>query len=140
MKLWRHYLKGADAMVLIQCDHKNLEYSQTSNVLSLWLARWAESLSSHDCVIKPLEGKKIPADGPWNSHDYEIGYERPTTRLLAALQLSLLNRTMFQFKTSKRPRLSICWLRMWNTIFVGTQTVDVPDLQWIVQIEEELSN
>jgi len=83
MKLWRHYLNGADAMVLIQCDHKNLEYSQTSNVHSLRLARWAETPSSHDFVIEHLEGKKILADGRKNSHDYEICYERRTARLLA---------------------------------------------------------
>jgi hypothetical protein len=34
MKQWRHYLEGANHKVLIQCDHKNFEYFQTSNVLS----------------------------------------------------------------------------------------------------------
>jgi hypothetical protein len=34
MKQWRHYLKGTDHKVFIQCDHKNLEYFQTSKVLS----------------------------------------------------------------------------------------------------------
>jgi hypothetical protein len=28
MKQWRHYLEGANPKVLIQCDHKNLEYFQ----------------------------------------------------------------------------------------------------------------
>jgi len=30
MKQWRHHLQGANHKVLIQCDHKNLEYFQTS--------------------------------------------------------------------------------------------------------------
>jgi len=34
MKQWRHYLEGANQKVLIQCDHINLEYFETSKVLS----------------------------------------------------------------------------------------------------------
>jgi hypothetical protein len=34
MMQWRNYLEGVDHKVLIQCDHKNLEYFQTSKVLS----------------------------------------------------------------------------------------------------------
>jgi len=64
MKQWRHYFEGANHKVLIQCDHKNLEYFQTSKVLSRRQARWAEILSSYDFVIEHLEGKKNPADGP----------------------------------------------------------------------------
>ena len=64
MKQWRHYLEGANHKVLIQCDHKNLEYFQTSKLLSRRQARWAEILSSYDFVIEHLEGKKNPADGP----------------------------------------------------------------------------
>ena len=46
LKRWWHYLKGANHKVLIQCDHKNLEYFQTSKVLSWRQTRWAEILSS----------------------------------------------------------------------------------------------
>jgi len=56
MKQWRHYLEGANHMVLIWCNHKNLEYFQTSKVLSQRQARWAEILSSYDFVIEHLEG------------------------------------------------------------------------------------
>jgi len=56
MKQWRHYLEGANHGVLRQCDHKNLEYFQTSKVLSQRQARWAEILSSYDFVIEHLEG------------------------------------------------------------------------------------
>jgi hypothetical protein len=85
MKQWRHYLEGANHKVLIQCDHKNLEYFQTSKVLSRRQARWAEILSSYDFVIEHLEGKKNPADGPSRRPDYEIGYENMTAKLLATL-------------------------------------------------------
>ena len=34
MKQWHHYLEGANPKAIIQCDHKNLEYFQTSKVLS----------------------------------------------------------------------------------------------------------
>jgi hypothetical protein len=64
MKQWRHCLEGANHKVLIQCDHKNLEYFHTSKVLSRRQARWAEILSSYDCVIEHLEGKMNSPDGP----------------------------------------------------------------------------
>jgi len=83
-KQLRHYLEGANHKVLIQCYHKNLEYFHTSKVLSRRQARWAEILSSYDFVIKHLEGKKNPADGPSRRSDYEIGYENMTARLLAS--------------------------------------------------------
>jgi hypothetical protein len=83
MKQWRHHLEGAKHKILIQCDHKNLEYFQTSKVLSRRQARWAEILSAYDFKIEHLEGTKNPADGPSRRPDYEEGYERPSARLLA---------------------------------------------------------
>jgi len=62
MKQWRHYVRGANHKVLIQCDHKNLEYFQTSNVLSWRQAVSAQILSSYDFLIKHLEGSKNPGD------------------------------------------------------------------------------
>jgi len=87
LKQWRHYLEGANHKVLIQCDHKNLEYFQTSKVLSRRQARWSEVLWAYDFVIEHLEGSKNPADGPSRRPDYEIGYERPVARLLATLSV-----------------------------------------------------
>jgi hypothetical protein len=63
MKQWRHYLEGTNHQVLIQFYHNNLEYFQTSEVLSHRQARWAEILSSYDFVIEHLEGMKNLADG-----------------------------------------------------------------------------
>jgi len=90
MKQWRHYLEGANHKVLIRCDHKNLEYFQTSKVLSRRQARWAEILSSYDCTIQHLAGKKTPGDGQSRQPDYEDGYERPTTRLLATVAVTTI--------------------------------------------------
>jgi hypothetical protein len=64
MKQWRHNFEGANHKVLIQCDHKNLEYFQTSKVLSRRQVRWVEILSAYDFVIEHLEDSRNPADGP----------------------------------------------------------------------------
>jgi hypothetical protein len=83
MKQWRHQLDGARYKILIQCDHKNLVYFQTTKVLSRRQARWAEILFAYDFTIEHLDGTKNPADGPSRRPDYEDGYERPSARLLA---------------------------------------------------------
>jgi hypothetical protein len=83
MKQWRHHLEGARYKILIQCDHKNLEYFQATKVLSRRQARWAEILSAYNFKIEHLDGTKNPADGPFRRPDYERGYERPSARLLA---------------------------------------------------------
>jgi len=84
---WWHYLEGANYRISIRCDHKNLEYFQTSKVHSRRQARWSEILSAYDFVIEHLEGSKNPADGPSRRPDYEIGYETPVARLLATVSL-----------------------------------------------------
>ena len=89
MKQWRHYLEGTNHKVLIQCDHKNLEYFETSKVLSRRHARWAGILSSYNFAFEHLEGKNNPADGPSRRPDYEIGHERPTAQLLATLATNI---------------------------------------------------
>jgi hypothetical protein len=83
MKQWRHHFEGARYKILIQCDHKNLVYFQTTKVLSRRQARWAEILSAYDFTIEHLDGTKNPADGPSRRPDYDEGYERPSARLLA---------------------------------------------------------
>ena len=92
-KQWRHYLEGANHKVLIQCDHKNLEYFQTSRVLSRRQARWAEILSSYVFRIEHPEGKKNPADGPSRRPDYEIGYKHMTAKLLATLAATTMTKS-----------------------------------------------
>jgi len=72
-------------MVLIQCDHNNLEHLERSKALSWRQARWVEVLPSYNFIIEHLEGKNNPADGPLRGPNYEIGYENMTARLLATL-------------------------------------------------------
>jgi len=84
---WRHYLEGANYKVLIRCDHNNLEYFQTSKVLSRRQARWSETVSAYDFVFEHLEGSKNHADGPSRRPDYEIGYEKPVARLMATVSV-----------------------------------------------------
>jgi len=88
MKHWRHYVEGANYKVLIHCNHKKLQNFQTSKEVSQRQAMWADFLSSDDLVIEHLEGSKNLTDGPARRPDYEIGYERPTARLLATLTAS----------------------------------------------------
>jgi len=57
-----HYLEGANYNMLIQCNHKNVEYFQMSKVLSRRQARWAMNILSYNFVIQHFDGKKNPAD------------------------------------------------------------------------------
>jgi len=127
MKQWRHYLEGANHKILVQCDHKNLEYFQTSKVLSRRQARWAEILFSYDFVIEHLEGKKNPADGPSRRPDYEIGYERPIARLLATLAATVepYDDLLPAIKTAQASDSLAADV---NRRIVGTPMVGLPDL------------
>jgi hypothetical protein len=87
LKRWRHYLDGTNRKVLIQCDHKNLEYFQTSQVFSRRQARWSEVLSAYDIVIEHLEGSKNLADDPSRQPYHVISYERPVARMLAPVSV-----------------------------------------------------
>jgi hypothetical protein len=84
LKLWWHYLKGTNYKVLIQCDHKNLEYLPTSKVLSTRQGSWSEILSAYNFVIQHKEGTMNPTDGPSRRPNYEICYDRLVARLLPA--------------------------------------------------------
>jgi len=56
-----------------------------SKVLAQRQARWAEILCSCNVDIKHWKGNQNQADEPSRRPDYQIGYERPTARLLATL-------------------------------------------------------
>jgi hypothetical protein len=64
-KPWRHNLVSANHKVRIQCNHKNLEYFQTSKVLSRRPGGWVGIVFSYNFAIEHLEKKKIPADKPF---------------------------------------------------------------------------
>jgi hypothetical protein len=140
MKQWRLYLEGANHKILIQCDDKNLEYFQTSKVLSRSQARWAEILSSYDFIIEHLEGKENPADRRSRRPDYEIGYKRTTARQLASLAattVELYNDLRQEIKTAQAVDTLAADLKH---RIVGTTNVDIADLQRISESEEESSN
>jgi len=90
IKQWCHYREGASHNDLIQCNHKKLEYFQTSKVLSRWQARWVEIVSLYNFVIEHMEGRKKSADWRWRRPEYEIGYDIMTTNLLATWAASTI--------------------------------------------------
>jgi len=127
MKPWRQHLEGRNHKILVQCDHKNLEYFHTSKVLSRRQAKWAEILSSYDIVIEHLEGKKNPADGLSRRPDYAIGYERPIERLLAMLAATVepYDDLLPAIKTAQASDSLAADV---NRRFIGTPMVGLPDL------------
>jgi len=139
MKQWRHYLEGANHKVLIQCNHKNLEYFQTSKVLSRRQARWEEILSSSDFVIKHLEGNKNPADGPSGRPNYELGYLRQTARLLENLVTNTVESYNDLLQEIKTAQAIHAWAGDGKRRIVGTPIVDIPDLPRIDELEHHSS-
>ena len=59
LKVWRHFLKGARVRFKIWTDHKNLEYSMTSQNLNCRQARWALYLSRFDFLLKYVPRTKM---------------------------------------------------------------------------------
>jgi hypothetical protein len=56
-KTWRHYLKSPHHTIDVVTDHKNLEYFSSTKILSRHQARWSESLSSFNMVVRFRPGK-----------------------------------------------------------------------------------
>jgi hypothetical protein len=134
LKQWRHYLEGANHKVLIQCDHKNLEYFQTSKVLSRRQAKWAEILSSYDFVIEHLEAKKSTADGPSRRPDYKIGYERPTAQLLVTLATTTVEPIDDHLQEINPAQVIDALVADVKRRIVGTPIVDIPNLERIDEL------
>lgn len=55
---WRHYIEGASEQTVVWSDHKNLTYFTTTKELTRRQARWSESLSRFDIVIKYRKGSE----------------------------------------------------------------------------------
>jgi hypothetical protein len=89
-------------------------------------------------VIEHLEGKKNPADGPSRRPDYEIGYERPTARLLATLAIITVELYDDLFQEIKTAQAIDTLAADMKCRIVGTQITDIPDLQRIDELEEDL--
>jgi hypothetical protein len=121
MKQLRHHLEGARYKILIQCDHTNLVYFQTTKVLSRRQAHWAEILSTYDFTIEHLDGTKYPAEGPSRRPNYEEGYERLSTRLLAT---STSTSTSYQYLFANAIEIELIEMDMRAKI-IESQKTDV---------------
>ena len=109
-------------------------------MLSRRQARWAEILSSYDFVLEYFEGKTNWVDGLSRRPDSEIGYERPTARLLATLVATTVepyDDLLQEIKTAQA--IDVLAADVKHRI-VGTPIFDIPDLQRIDELEEESSN
>jgi len=99
-----------------------------------------EILSSYNFVIENLEGKKNSADGPSRRPDYEIGYERPTTRLLATWAATTIEPYDDLLQEIKAAQAIDPLAADVKHKIVGTPIVDILDLQRIHELEEESTN
>ena len=57
VKQWRHYLLGAAEPVVIETDHRSLEYIQTQPHISPMHVRWIEHLQQFNFVMRYREGR-----------------------------------------------------------------------------------
>jgi transposase InsO family protein len=73
-KIWRHYLEGNPHPIEIFCDHKNLEYFQTSKILSRRQVRWSLLLNAYKYTFHFRPGKRnTKADSFTRRPDYSEG-------------------------------------------------------------------
>lgn len=56
-KTWRQYLEGPKTPVDVVTDHKNLEYFSTTKLLTRRQARWSETLSGYNMIIRFRPGR-----------------------------------------------------------------------------------
>jgi hypothetical protein len=56
LKSWRHYCLGANNTIKILTDHQNLRYFTSTKDLNQRQARWAETISQFDFIIKYRPG------------------------------------------------------------------------------------
>lgn len=76
-KKWRCYLEGAD--VVVQTDHKSLQYLQSQKQLSRRMTRWAAFLQQFEFQITYLKGKdNLVADALSRTGNNDSVDEEPT--------------------------------------------------------------
>jgi len=56
---WRHFLEGAQHLVEIWMDHKNLEYFMTTKKLNCCQARWSLYLARFDFKLTHHPGRSM---------------------------------------------------------------------------------
>jgi hypothetical protein len=59
LKAWRHYLLGSPFPILVQTDHKNLQYFRDIHDLNRRQARWQSFLSQFELRISHVPGKDL---------------------------------------------------------------------------------
>jgi hypothetical protein len=57
LRQWRHYLLGSKDPVVIETDHRSLEYIQTQPHIAPKEVRWIEYMQQYNFVMKYREGK-----------------------------------------------------------------------------------
>jgi len=77
LEAWRHYLEGIKLEFEIWTDHKNLQYSMTSQKLNWRQVRWALYLLQFNFILKHVPGKSIgKVDGLSRRPDWQERVER----------------------------------------------------------------
>lgn len=71
---WRAYTEGAAQRIDVYCDHRNLQYFRTTQVLSRRQTRWSEALAGFDFQILHKEGSAMgKPDALTRRYDYRLG-------------------------------------------------------------------
>jgi hypothetical protein len=55
---WEHMLKSCEQEITVFTDHKNLEYFNSTKVLTTWQARWSEDLAVYNFKVVYRPGEK----------------------------------------------------------------------------------
>jgi hypothetical protein len=71
---WEHLLKSVKGEVMVYTDDKNLEYFNTTKVLTCRQARWAEDLAEYNfkVIYRPSLNNTKP-DVLFTSQDHRLG-------------------------------------------------------------------
>ena len=92
---WRHFLEGAQHLVTVYTDHKNLEYFMSAKVLNQRQAQWSISLSRFNFIITYRPGTQQIRSDALSRRAYLIpkkgdaAYDQQRSTLLKPEQLQL---------------------------------------------------
>ena len=92
---WRHFLEGAQHLVIVYTDHKNLEYFISAKVLNQQQAQWSISLSCFNFIITYRLGTQQIRSNALSRRAYlapkegDATYDQQRSTLLKPEQLQL---------------------------------------------------
>ena len=88
LKVWRHYLEKAKVQFEIWIDHKNLQYTMTSQKLNHRQTKYVLYLSRFDFVLKYMPRRSIKKKNRLNRRaDQQEGVKRDNKhRMLTKLE------------------------------------------------------